>query len=80
MSAVEKAFINDLFIEKIENRLQKEMGIKITLSVEDKLLSKLGVIVSDKSKRLVYDNRFETRLIRYQSLIRKSVYMKIFGE
>ena len=40
-------------------------------------LRKQGIMLSDREGRVVYDNLFETRLIRYQSEIRKAVSLVI---
>lgn len=77
ISQAEEKIVTKEFLNEIATTLSKEVGRSIQLELSPLWLRKQGVMVADREGRVVYDNQFETRLIRYQSEIRKAVYQVI---
>ncbi|MBN1525932.1 MAG: hypothetical protein JW904_15745 [Spirochaetales bacterium] len=53
--------------------------IKITLTTDQPLLAQ-GVFLSAQDNSLAFNNQIHTRLLRYQSEIRKMIFDRLFGE
>jgi V/A-type H+-transporting ATPase subunit E len=66
------------FLKKEADDIAKELNAKITFG--DPLESGTGVLVDTSDGRLHYDNTLETRLNRFQSVLRSSVYQVLMGE
>lgn len=80
VSPLEASLVTQPFLNQLAADFSAEVGTPLTLSLDSKRLRKQGVAVSDAEGRVAYDNQFETRLIRYQSHIRKVVYRVIAEE
>lgn len=79
ISALEAPIITQSLLDQWGEELSKEIGATIRLELASLRLRKQGISVSDREGRMVYDNQFETRLIRYQSPIRKAVSQVLSG-
>lgn len=79
ISKYEKALVTKEFLQKIEAELKAECGADISITLEEQLNLKQGVVLKDETRRIIFDNQFETRLIRYQSKIRQVIQMQQVG-
>lgn len=79
ISAAETGVVTQELLNRWASELSSEIGVPLQLELSPLRLRSQGISVSDRSGRVVYDNRFETRLIRYQSAIRKAVSQTISG-
>lgn len=77
ISAAEANVVTQLALDQWAQELSKEIGVSLKLELAPLRLRKQGIMLSDREGRVVYDNLFETRLIRYQSEIRKAVSLVI---
>lgn len=80
ISPWEKKWVTDSFLKEIETNLSAKIGVTISIRLSPSESSKQGIVLEDREGRVVYDNRFETRLIRYQSQIRKILCEEIGKE
>lgn len=80
VSTWEKRWVTDAFLQEIESFLSSQIGKRISIRLLPSALQKQGIILADREGRIVYDNCFETRLIRYQSQIRKILCEEIGRE
>ncbi len=79
ISAAETPVVTQELLNRWAAELSKEIGVSLKLELSPLRLRSQGISVSDREGRVVYDNRFETRLIRYQSAIRKAVSQAVAG-
>ena len=79
ISAAENPVVTQELLNRWAAELSKEIGVSLMLELSPVRLRTQGISVSDREGRVVYDNRFETRLIRYQSAIRKAVSQAVAG-
>lgn len=79
ISAAETPVVTREVLNRWAAELSKEIGVSLKLELSPLRLRSQGISVSDREGRVVYDNRFETRLIRYQSAIRKAVSQAVAG-
>lgn len=79
ISAAENPVVTQELLNRWAAELSKEIGVSLKLELSPVRLRTQGISVSDREGRVVYDNRFETRLIRYQSAIRKAVSQAVAG-
>ena len=79
ISAAETPVVTQELLNRWAAELSKEIGVSLKLELSPVRLRTQGISVSDREGRVVYDNRFETRLIRYQSAIRKAVSQAVAG-
>lgn len=79
ISAAETPVVTQELLNRWAAELSKEIGVSLILELSPLRLRSQGISVSDREGRVVYDNRFETRLIRYQSAIRKAVSQAVAG-
>lgn len=77
ISAAEANVVTQPALDQWAQELSKEIGVSLKLELAPLRLRKQGIMLSDREGRVVYDNLFETRLIRYQSEIRKAVSLVI---
>lgn len=77
ISAAETNVVTQPTLDQWAQELSKEIGVSLKLELAPLRLRKQGIMLSDREGRVVYDNLFETRLIRYQSEIRKAVSLVI---
>ena len=77
ISAAEADAVTQPVLNQWAQELSKEIGVPLKLELAPLRLRKQGIMLSDREGRVVYDNLFETRLIRYQSEIRKAVSLVI---
>ena len=77
ISAAEANVVTQPTLDQWAQELSKEIGVSLKLELAPLRLRKQGIMLSDREGRVVYDNLFETRLIRYQSEIRKAVSLVI---
>lgn len=77
ISAAEVNVVTQPALDQWAQELSKEIGVSLKLELAPLRLRKQGIMLSDREGRVVYDNLFETRLIRYQSEIRKAVSLVI---
>lgn len=73
ISKYEKPYITSDFLSQLCKQIKTESGVDVVITLEEELNAKQGVVLKDESKRVIFDNRFETRLIRYQSEIRQAI-------
>jgi len=80
-SRAEKALIRPELLKKAEKRIQELTGRNAHLRKSDKapLLSQ-GVVVESEDGHLVFNNQVSTRMLRYQSEIRKLIASALLGE
>lgn len=79
ISAAEAPVVTQDVLNRWAAGLSEEIGVTLKLELSPLRLRSQGISVSDREGRVVYDNRFETRLIRYQSAIRKAVSQAVVG-
>ena len=77
ISAAEANVVTQPALDQWAQELSKEIGVSLKLELAPLRLRKQGIMLSDREGRVVYDTLFETRLIRYQSEIRKAVSLVI---
>ena len=80
-SAREMAIIDDNLLGKAEEKIYEITGlrVKIKKSKNDPLLAQ-GVVLKSKSGRTLFNNQVSTRILRYQSEIRKIIYKELLNE
>ena len=80
-SAREMAIIDDNLLGKAEEKIYEITGLRVRMkkSRNDPLLAQ-GVVIKSKSGRTAFNNQVSTRILRYQSEIRKIIYKELFNE
>lgn len=80
-SAQEKKLISTAMLKQAADEISKMLGktIKLELSKDTPLLTQ-GIILTAKNHRTAFNNTFSTRLLRYQSEIRKLIYDRLFKD
>ncbi len=80
-SAREIAIIDDNLLGKAEEKIYEITGLRVKMkkSKNAPLLAQ-GVVLKSKSGRTLFNNQVSTRILRYQSEIRKIIYKDLFNE
>lgn len=75
LSAKELPFFEDNILPEAEAKIKELTGrtVILTKSQDNPLLAQ-GVVLTAKNKRVAFNNQVPTRLLRYQSEIRKIIY------
>ncbi|MBN2738132.1 MAG: hypothetical protein JXR70_14205 [Spirochaetales bacterium] len=80
-SAKEREMLSPALLKEAADETSKMLGkaIKLELSKEAPLLTQ-GVTLTAGDHRTAFNNTFSTRMLRYQSEIRKLIYDKLFKD
>lgn len=80
-SLKEKQFITGELLDKAGETLLSLTGKKIVLKKSgDTPLLAQGVVLTSKDRKTAFNNQVVTRIVRYQSAIRKIIYDTLYGE
>lgn len=80
-SAAEKKLITAELLMKIEKQIQQLTGREFGLSYSpEPPLGAQGVVVTTSDGHTAFNNQVSTRLLRYQSQLRKLIYDALFGD
>ncbi|MBN1797457.1 MAG: hypothetical protein JW822_02700 [Spirochaetales bacterium] len=80
-SKAELEFIDDSVLQKAGKKIESFIHKKVELSLgtEDALVTQ-GVVLYTKDKKMAFNNQMHTRLLRYQSEIRKLIFNELFKD
>jgi vacuolar-type H+-ATPase subunit E/Vma4 len=80
-SKEERELIIDALLKRAEKRVEEIIHIQVNLglSSEPPLIAQ-GVVLKSKDGKMAFNNQVPTRLLRYQSEIRKLIYNHLFSE
>ena len=76
---VEKKRLNDTIVEQIKREVKKQTGRVVSLSVADQVLPESGVVMVSADERMLFDNRFSTRMRRLQNVLRLEAIKRVMG-
>ena len=80
-SEKERGLLDTKLLKEAADEAGKYLGISVTLTLsEEPPLHTQGVVVTADDGKTAYNNQVQTRLLRYQSEIRKIVYEEISEE
>ena len=79
VSKQEKQVINQEILNKAAKKLQSLIHKKVKLSLDNQApLVAQGVVLYTKDKKMAFNNQVPTRLLRYQSEVRKLIFDELF--
>jgi len=68
-------------LNRIADKIGGELGMKVSLSVSDELLTCMGgVVVRSSEGKVRVDNTFESRIERFREAVRTRVAKELFGQ
>ena len=67
---VEKEFLTKEVLTQAEKEIQERTGRKVTITVAERILPDAGVVVVSSDERMLFDNRFSTRIQRRKNEMR----------
>ena len=80
-SKKEKELITEALLKKAEKKIDEIIDKKVALSLSSAApLLAQGVVLTTKDEKIAFNNQVPTRLLRYQSEIRKIIYDQLFTE
>jgi vacuolar-type H+-ATPase subunit E/Vma4 len=78
-SKVERELIDNRLLRDAEKQVLKESGVEVALTLAEAPPHSLqGVTLTASDGRTAFNNQVETRLLRYQSEIRKIIHDRLF--
>lgn len=79
-SAPERELIDGALLSRAEKQVRAESGAVVSLALTDQPpLPLQGVTLTAEDGRTAFNNQVETRLLRYQSEIRKIIHNRLFS-
>ncbi len=80
-SAREMAIIDDSLLGNAEEKIYEITGLRVKMKKSrDNPLPAQGVVIKSESGRTAFNNQVSTRILRYQSEIRKIIYKELLNE
>jgi V/A-type H+-transporting ATPase subunit E len=76
---VEKKRLNDAMVAQIKKDVKKQTGRTISLSIADQVLPEGGVVMVSADERMLFDNRFSTRIRRLENTLRLEAIKRVMG-
>jgi V/A-type H+-transporting ATPase subunit E len=76
---VEKKRLNDAMIAQIKKDVKKQTGRTVLFTVADQVLPESGVVIVSADERMLFDNRFSTRMRRLENTLRLEAIKRVMG-
>ena len=76
---VEKKRLNDAMVAQIQKEVKKQTGRTMSISLADQVLPESGVVMVSADERMLFDNRFSTRIRRLQNELRLEAIKRVMG-
>ena len=74
---IEKKRLSDATLAQIKREVKKQTGRAVSLSVADQVLPESGVVMVSADERMLFDNRFYTRMRRLQNVLRLEAIKRV---
>ncbi len=68
-------------LKKVQKKTIESFGLEVNIALSDDLpLLAQGVVLKSENGRMAFNNQLSTRLLRYQSNIRRMIYEELFND
>jgi len=76
---VEKKCLNNAMVTQIKKDVKKQTGRTVSLTVAEQVLPESGVVMVSADERILFDNRFSTRMRRLRNTLRLEAIKRVMG-